>query len=375
MKITLLLFLLFSHSLIMAASDKDKELHQVQSKIKTVSGNLSRLKQQQDDANRELKRIEKQYGEISRTVQQLSAQVKQKQQRINEIQKELKVQNHWLSAQKSHLAGQVKAAYALGRQEELKLLLNQKDGSRSSRIMTYYQYFNNARLDKLQRINNSLKLLTTLEQEKQLERQQVADLMDKSQQQQAQLKETAAERKTLLIKIKKDYQNNTSQLSRLKKNEQKLKRLITSLQQKLPDIGLPAQSKQPFHTLQGSLPWPVAGKIIKSFGNQRSDSQWDGILLKAQEGNPVQAIAHGQVIFSDWFKGYGLLVIIKHDKNYMSLYAFNQSLYKEKGDWVEAGDTIATVGKSDGREDASLYFEIRRKDKPLNPIKWCKKKR
>jgi len=374
-KITLLLFLLFSHTLSMAASDNDKELHQVQSKIKAVSGNLSRLKKQQSDANAELKRIEKQYGGISRTAQQLNEQVKQKQRRINEIRKELKVQNNWLSTQKSHLAGQVKAAYALGRQKELKLLFNQKDGSRSSRIMTYYQYFNNARIDKLQRINNSLELLTSLEQEKQLEMQQVADLMNKNKLQQARLKETSAERKALLVKIKKDYQSNVSQLSRLKKNEQKLKGLITSLQQDLQDTELPEQTNQPFHILKGTLPWPVTGKIIKSFGNQRSDSQWDGVLIKAKEGKQVQAIAHGQVIFSNWFKGYGLLVIIKHDKNYMSLYAFNQSLYKEKGDWVETGDTVATVGKSDGREDASLYFEIRKKDKPLNPKKWCRKKR
>jgi len=359
----------------MAASDNDKELHQVQSKIKAVSGNLSRLKKQQSDANAELKRIEKQYGGISRTAQQLNEQVKQKQRRINEIRKELKVQNNWLSTQKSHLAGQVKAAYALGRQKELKLLFNQKDGSRSSRIMTYYQYFNNARIDKLQRINNSLELLTSLEQEKQLEMQQVADLMNKNKLQQARLKETSAERKALLVKIKKDYQSNVSQLSRLKKNEQKLKGLITSLQQDLQDTELPEQTNQPFHILKGTLPWPVTGKIIKSFGNQRSDSQWDGVLIKAKEGKQVQAIAHGQVIFSNWFKGYGLLVIIKHDKNYMSLYAFNQSLYKEKGDWVETGDTVATVGKSDGREDASLYFEIRKKDKPLNPKKWCRKKR
>jgi len=374
-KITLLLFLLFSHTLSMAASNKDKELHQVQSKIKTVSGNLSRLKKQRSNASSELKRIEKQYGEISRTVQQLSKQVKQKQRRINEIHKELKVQNHWLGTQKSHLAGQVKAAYALGRQEELKLLFNQKDGSRSSRIMTYYQYFNNARLDKLQHINNSLELLTTLEQEKQLEMQQVAGLMNNKQQQQAQLKETSAERKSLLVKIKKDYRSNASKLSRLKKNEKKLKGLITSLQHDTKDTELPEHTNQSFYSLKGKLPWPVSGKLIKSFGSQRSDSQWDGVLIKAKEGKKVQAIAHGQVVFSNWFKGYGLLVIIKHDKKYMSLYAFNQSLYKEKGDWVEAGDTIATVGKSDGREDASLYFEIRRKDKPLNPKKWCKKRR
>lgn len=129
---------------------------------------------------------------------------------------------------------------------------------------------------------------------------------------------------------------------------------------------------QPFRHLKAKLAWPVKGKILKKFGSRRVDSQWNGVLIRAKEGTQVKAIATGRVIFSDWLKGYGLLLIVQHDKNYMSLYAYNQSLYKSKGDWVSAGDVLATVGKSGGRSKPALYFEIRKKNKPVNPAKWCR---
>ncbi|GAW86081.1 conserved hypothetical protein [Bathymodiolus platifrons methanotrophic gill symbiont] len=359
----------------MAAVNNDKELRQVQQKIKTLADNLSRLNKQKGHASSELKRVERQYGEISRTIQTLNTQSKQKQKRINDIQQEIQIQNGWLLTQKEQLAEQVKTAYALGRQEQLKLLFNQQDVSRSSRVMTYYQYFNQARLDKLQRINSSLQLLTTLEQEKQQEKQVLAKVVAENKLLQEQLVISKTERKQLLVKIKQDYKKNSKQLSRLKKNEKQLKRLITTLQ-KATQVKIVAEAPaKSFTKLKGKMPWPVKGKIVRSFGSQRADGKWNGVLLRAKEGTKIKAIAHGQVVFSDWFKGYGLLVIVKHDKTFMSLYAFNQSLYKEVGDWVNAGETLATLGNSGGRDKAGLYFEIRKKNKPLNPKKWCKKRR
>ncbi len=357
----------------MAAASKDQELRQIQDKIKVLADNLNNLNKQKNQASAELKRVEQQYGEISRTVQELDTQVNVKRQRIKEIQQEMQLQNSWLLTQKSQLAEQVKTAYALGRQEQLKLLLNQQDVNRSSRIMTYYKYFNQARLDKLQRINASLQLLTALEQQKLLEKQGLAKLIADNKLLQEQLVLSKTERTQLLAQIKKDYQDNSQQLSRLKKNEKQLKLLISRLAIATQTEIANKIKTQSFTRLRGKLPWPVQGKIAKSFGSQRSGSKWNGVLIQAQEGTKIQAIAHGQIVFSGWFKGYGLLVILKHDKNFMSLYAFNQSLYGEVGDWVNTGDTIATLGNSGGREKAALYFEIRKKNKPLNPEKWCKK--
>ncbi|NYT46800.1 MAG: peptidoglycan DD-metalloendopeptidase family protein [Candidatus Methanofishera endochildressiae] len=332
MRIFLLFLLLCSHSSGMAAGSKDQELRKVQNKIKALADNLSSLGKQKNQANSELKRVERQYGEISRTLQELNSQVNLKHQRINEIQQEVQLQNGWLLTQKSQLAEQVKTAYVLGRQEQLKLLLNQQDINRSSRIMTYYQYFNRARIDKLQRINASLQLLTTLEQEKQLEKRELGGLIAENKLLQEQLALNKAEREQILVRIKKDYQNR-KQLSRLKKNEKQLKLLVSRLEEVTQTEVVPKITSQSFIKQRGKLPWPVKGKVVRSFGSQRSDGKWNGVLIRAKEGSKIKAIAHGQIVFSDWFKGYGLLVIVKHDKNFMSLYAFNQSLYGEVGDW------------------------------------------
>lgn len=359
----------------MAAASKDNQLRQIQEKIKALAESLSRLDKQKGHADSELKKVEQQYGKISRTVKELNTQVSLKQQRINAIQEEMQLQNGWLLTQQSHLAKQVRTAYALGRQEQLKLLFNQQDSTRSSRVMTYYRYFNQARINKLQRINASLQLLSTLEQEKQQEIQALEKLVADKKVLQTELEKSKRERQQLLVKIKEEYRQSNSELSRLKKNEQQLKQLISALEKVAKAQPVSEKTSQPFIKLKGKLPWPVAGKIARSYGSSRSGGRWNGVLISAKEGSKIKAIAHGQVIFSGWFKGYGLLVIIKHDNNFMSLYAFNQSLYREEGEWVNAGDIIATLGKSGGRDKAGLYFEIRKKDKTLNPAKWCQKKR
>lgn len=375
MRFFLFFLLLCSHAAGVAAANNDKKLRHVQGEIKTLADNLSQLNKQKGQASIELKHVEQQYGKISRTVKALDSQVRLKQRRIDEIQQEMQIQNGWLLTQQSQLAEQVKTAYALGRQEQLKLIFNQQDVNRSSRIMTYYQYFNQARIDKLQRINTSLQLLTNLEEEKLGEKQELAVLIADNKLHQAQLAKSRVERKQLLAKIKRDYKSKNTQLSRLKKNEKQLKHLVSSLQKVTRNEVVTKAATGPFYKLKGKLLWPVKGKITQSFGSKRSGGKWNGVLVQAREGTKVKAIAHGKVVFSDWFKGYGLLVIVKHDKNYMSLYAFNQSLYKGVGDRVNAGDTIATLGNSGGRDKAGLYFEIRKKNKPLNPKKWCKKRR
>lgn len=185
--------------------------------------------------------------------------------------------------------------------------------------------------------------------------------------------DTKSERKAVLVKLNRQVQSKSSQLKRLKQSEKKLAALITILQQEINDFPFDNGVVKAFASLKGKLPWPVKGTLIKKFGDRRSESRWDGVLIEAKEGSEVRAVTRGRVVYADWLRGYGLLTIIKHDKGYMTLYAFNQSLYKAKGDWVEAGTVISTVGLSGGRSKAGLYFGVRKKGKPVNPVKWCRK--
>lgn len=134
-------------------------------------------------------------------------------------------------------------------------------------------------------------------------------------------------------------------------------------------------SNRPFKELKGKLPWPTQGKIIKQFGSARATNKvrWQGLMIASDEGAPVHAVHHGRVVFADYLRGHGLLLIIDHGDSFLSLYAHNQMLYKEIGDWVSAGEEIATVGQSGGQDQAGLYFELRHQGKPTNPNSWLKK--
>jgi len=373
MKFILLLFCYWLYLPLGMADEPGKQLVTVQEKIKTAASKLSKLKKQEDKVQNKLKSIERQYGEISQKVHKLGLQLKNKKQRIKEIQQEIQVQKKWQRDQEQYLEGQVKAAHVMGKQEPLKLLLSQEDIARASRMMRYYHYFHEDRVNQVEQINNSLQLLNALKKEKQQELEGFSTLALEQKNKQKKLVKTKYERKRLLKGIKKDFRAQKHQLSKLKKNEEKLKGLFKALQLERQRPIEEIKTSLSFRQLKAKMPWPIKGKIISYFGNRRMDSKWNGVLIAAKEGTKVKAIAAGQVVFSDWFKGYGLLIIVQHDKDYMSLYAFNQSLYKGKDDWVSAGDTLATVGKSGGRDKPALYFEIRKKNTPINPAKWCRR--
>ena len=152
-----------------------------------------------------------------------------------------------------------------------------------------------------------------------------------------------------------------------------LLKLLQAIEEEVTNISLP-ESYNPFHTRRGKMAWPTAGKQLHRFGSSRDGSSmnWNGVVIASAKGSPVKAIHHGRVVFSDWLRGAGLLIIVDHGGGYMSLYGHNESLLFDTGDWVKAGDTIATVGNSGGRSEAALYFEIRKNGKPTNPSAWCR---
>jgi len=353
--------------------NKTKELSGIKVKIKQISKTVNNLKNQKQSLHVELKKIETQYGasvsqlaRIERQINKLKRALEKNRQQRSAKQKEIK-------SQKQGLESQIKAAYGMGKNEKLKLMLNQQDPSLSGRIMVYYDFLNKTRLKKITVINQDLLVLAELEQHSRQDSLLLEQKFSAKKQGQSILLQAKAERKTVLAKINQQFRSKKHQLKQFKQSEKKLAALILQLEHAEDDFPFDEGLIKEFAKLKGVLPWPVKGTLIKKFGARRSDSRWDGVLIKANEGQEVRAVTRGQVVYADWLRGYGLLTIIKHDKGYMTLYAFNQSLYKAKGDWVEAGMVISTVGLSGGRSAAGLYFGIRKKGKPVNPVKWCRK--
>ncbi len=354
-------------------ANKTKELTGIQSRIKKVNRKLNELKTKQSTLLSELKKLDLQYGKSAVFLAQLEAQVKQQHAVLKKSQQQIEEKLEQIDSQKHVLELQVKAAYGMGRNEKLKLMLNQQDPALSGRVMVYYDYLNKIRLKEISKINQDLQQLRELEAQRRKETALLEEKLEKRKLQRAVLLETKVERKALLAKIKGQFASKKQQLSRFKASEKRLKSLISSLQQTTDDFPFEEGAVKEFAKLKGKLPWPTKGKLVKKFGTRRSDSTWDGVLIKAKEGANIRVVTRGRVVYADWLRGYGLLTIIDHGKGYMTLYAFNQSLYKTVGDWVEAGTIIASVGQSGGQADAGLYFGIRKKGKPVNPVKWCRK--
>jgi len=374
--ITVVLFLCLAVPGQAAIKEPGKQLHKVQRQIRQVEQQLKRIQLEKQTLNRQLAKIEKEYGELARSLKELQVRISDKRRRLQEIEKKSEVIAAKIDQQRQALVGQVRAAYAMGRQEKLKMILNQQDPLVSSRMMVYYDYFNKARLHRLAIIEENLQALERLEREKRQETQSLERAATKKQAEQKALTAVKKSRNQLLAKLNQDYGEKKQQLGKMRDSARELQKLVDSLRKATEGFPFEAGPSKPFARLHGQLPWPVRGRLAKRFGSKRTGgSHWDGVLIAAREGTEIHAVARGRVVYADWLRGYGLLAIIDHGKGYMTLYAFTQSLFKEMGEWVEAGDVIAAVGKSGGRSRAALYFGIRKKGRPVNPVKWCRKVR
>lgn len=354
------------------AVGEQKQLTQLRRQIKQVGADIHQLQQEKEQLTGQLKRLEIEYGRVAHGVKKLRQQVDRSRQALARIGGKMALTRKAIARQKSDLENQVRSAHAMGGKERLKVILNQQDPALSSRMLVYYDYLNRARLKKLRAVEDNYHALLRLEQKQQQETELLSNSLEQRRREQNELQRVRQKREQLVQQLDQLYSVKKTQLSRLQSDERKLSQLIASLQKAHNDFPFQEGPDKPFYQLKGVLPWPLQGRLIKKFGSARSESRWDGVLINAEEGTDIHAVTRGRVVYADWLRGYGLLTIIDHGKGYMTLYAFNQSLYKAEGDWVEAGDVIASVGKSGGRSQAALYFGIRKKGKPVDPLKWCR---
>jgi len=406
-----------------SASKSVRDLAKVQAKIKQLGGDVKKLAAEKSELMEDLRRLEKQYGEQINSLNEIKLEIDQQEQMLQEVKDKIDITQQSLQAQRRSLEGVVKAAYVMGDKQGLDVLLNQRDPAFSGRMLVYFNYISKARIQKLRSIEENVQTLKRLESQKDTEAQLLQISLGKKQQETDALQGLKAQREHLLARLNNEYASKQSQLASLIEDEKKLEALVASLQSanETPRQSQPAKPESKAHEkaesprqmkddsqtkemsvvskrevtvqkrkhldeqrpsvqigkafaeLQGKLPWPVSGAIVEHFGNRRFETRWDGAVIVAREGSDIHVVADGRVVFADWLRGYGLMTIVDHGKGYMSLYAFNQSLHKKVGEYVRAGETLASVGRSGGRSRASLYFGIRIKGRAVDPEKWCRK--
>lgn len=375
-------------------ADNNEQFNATDSGADGTELNRQQVRQQKNTVVQLLSDIEKRYGETAAALHTLHVKIEQNRQHLDKIRQDIQTYQRQVDKESKDLADQVKAAYKMGRQEQLKLMFNQQDPALSSRMMVYYRYLNAARLEKIKQLEETVAKLEQLDKQKQAETESLEQNLQQKKTEQTALNNVRRQRNELLAHIA-NAAPLEEQLGYLKDSENTLKELIASLPntntapevntKQTKDVLEPVnddtilvtddlpQTTGDFATLKGKLPWPVKGRLAQKFGSPRSETVWDGVLIDAQEGVEIHAVANGKVAFAQWLKSYGYLMIIEHGGGYMTLYAFNQSLYKQKNDAVKAGEVIAAVGQSGGRIRSGLYFGIRKQGIPIDPLDWCQR--
>ncbi len=354
------------------AAAKAQELAKVRARIEAVQKDMDARVARRDKVTRELRDVEQQAGKLAREIGDIDRRIGAGQRRLDALDAKRRAEEKALAGERDALARQIRSAYMAGREERLKLLLNQEDPAELGRMLTYYDYFNRARATRIQAVNQHLQRIGELaaEADKELDRQKA--LKSDRSQALSQLDRTREQRKQVVRDLNAEINAQGDKLARLRRDEKALRDLLDSLHQNLADIPANIDGHVAFASQRGHLPWPVKGRLLARFGQRRSDDalRWRGDLIGAALGDTVHAVAYGRVAYAGWLPHFGLIMILDHGDGYLSLYAHAQSLYRQAGDWVQRGDKIATVGESGGQSEPALYFEIRHERKAVDPRRW-----
>lgn len=350
------------------------QLDDLRSQISEVTQALNQSLTERQELNASLRTTEIELGKLSRQRQDTDNAITQQRKRLDELSQQQQLLQQERVNQKLLIERQLVSNWQLARQNDLKLLLNQESPDTIARVMIYASYLNRARLDLLEQHKKTLAALDrlTIDIKSETESLMTARLAQEKNRQ--ALDQERQARQVTLAALETTIATQDERLKNLIRDRNALEELLKSVEEAITQLKPEGMAHLPFNERQGKMKWPAKGKRKHNFGDSREGGKlrWDGVVIAASAGSQVNAINQGQVIFADWFRGMGLLVIIDHGDGYLSLYAHNQSLLRDTGEWVQPGDAIATVGDSGGQANSGLYFEIRKQGQPVNPALWCK---
>lgn len=380
------------HDLLKSIAEKEKSVKEQQAKRSNLLEQLKQQEQSISAAGRSLHETQNQLKQLDKEIVSLNSNIKQLQTK--------KVQ------QEKMLADQLDAAFRLGKHQGLTLMFKGEEGQREERILAYYSYLNQAREKTIVALEETTK---ELQQQRQLEQKKQAEqksTLTRQQQEKRKLDNVQASRQKTLSALESTLKEDQKNLAVLKQNEARLRDKIARAEREAKaraereakeaariraQVAVkerqakqkgatykPSESERSLMSRTGGLGrpagqamWPVRGSLLHNYGDViSSELRWKGMVIAANEGTQVKAIADGRVLLADWLQGYGLVVVVEHGKGDMSLYGYNQSALVNVGQEVRAGQPIALVGSSGGQERPSLYFEIRRQGKTVNPRPW-----
>ena len=354
--------------------EKKQELENLRQRMGELRRKIEKKQEEKNSATKFLKDIEVRIGERSYVLKKINRHLRKQKRELKKLKKQHRKTQNKLVSQRNILSEQIRSSYMIGRQEYLKLLLNQENPAAIGRTLTYYDYFHKARSHHIDEAVVTIKKLEGLTAQVKTKTEELKNSRKQQQVEKQKLEDDFIDRSIVIKKMEEEIARQGNRMKTFVANEQLLQELLKEIRNIMPSMLTEIDKRETFAKRRGRLKWPVKGKVKRLFGKSRqvANLKWNGVLIPGNEGKDVKAISHGRVAYADWLRGYGMLVIIDHGDGYMTLYGYNQALYKETGDWVEEGEVIATVGRSGGQLTSALYFEVRVKGQPSNPVKWCR---
>ncbi len=360
-----LLFLcchLSSSYAFMGMEKKQAELSHIQGHIEDLKKILSENKSRETELQEQLKTTELALSQLSQDVSALDKKIAAQEIELEKITKTQQTATQDLAAQRASLAEQIRLQYQLGKAQNVRNVLSPENFANINRYVYYNHYLSNARAKSVAEINQTLAILTKNMLEMTAQANSLKNLRLQKQNQLHQAQAAQLKRQKIIAELTTSNQDKQQQLQTLLTNQSGLRNMIIGLQKQTPE-----DLYHSFKEARGKLTWPIEGHQF----SQLSDTHQSGVIIKAPEGTPVHAIYGGKVIFANWLRGFGLLIIINHGDGYMSLYARNHAIYAKVGDQVAPREVIASIGNTGGYSTSSLYFEIRQNGQPLNVKTWC----
>ena len=355
-----------------AQATQQDDLEKLRKRISALQQDFDKSSESRAEAADNLRESERAISNSNRRLHELAQQQQSANRELSQLQQRASAIDRELQGQQAMLGRLLYQQYMDGgEQEYLKLLLNNDDPNQVARELRYYEYIARNRAATLQSLRNGRARLQAVTDQARKKSDEIASLQAEERDQRQLLERDKHAHQLMLNKISQQMKQQRREIGHLQRNESRLSQLVEKLAHILPDAQTDSVA---FKSLRGKLPLPVKGRVTNKFGARRPESTmpWTGWFLRTSPSQPVKAVAAGRVVYADWLRGFGNLLIIDHGQGYMSLYGNNETLYKQVGDSLRGGDLIATVGSSGGNADSGLYFELRFEGKPFDPGKWVR---
>jgi len=349
-----------------------QKLDAIRAEIRKIGDAQKEINIQKGDVVAALREQELKIAASVRDLRVIDRKIEAEQDKLKQLEVQRSALETRLEAQRETLAALLRSAYAVGRHEELKLLLAQEDVAAIGRMLEYFHYFERARVAEIKTLLGDLESLARVHKDIEEVTAQLSASREERQGEAAQLENERTQRQQALAELDVKLKDEQARLAALGKDEKSLVDLLEKLRDVFADIPKQIAGAEPFASLRGRLSWPLRGRVVATFGARAGEHTSNGIVIAAAEGSEVHAASHGRVVFADWMRGFGLLLIVDHGDGYMSLYGHNETLLKEVGDWVDANEVVAASGATGGQKTPGVYFELRTQGKPVDPKTWLR---